>query len=225
MTRLALVVLLALPGLAAAQRRPAAPTFTFEGAFAYLGTLCDCDERDFVFQTLGPVAGHAQPDRSSPVVRTVAAGRRIEGNDWNAVVTVVTRPARGVLRTPVRLPRATRMPDPRRGVWDDRPTVDVTVPAGARVEVFSNYGGDGFVGYDGVTYSGSVAMGEEVMWDAAGENAIEDETWYRLVPRRGAPAAWVALRWGAPDATVRVLCETHGGCVPGVTPTYRPRRR
>lgn len=214
-----------LSASAHAQRRASPPRIAFDGAFAYFGTVCDCDETDFVFRTRGPLTGHAEPSTSSPVVRMVDAGRLIEGNDWESIVTVVTRAATGTVYVPVRLDGARRMRDPRVGNWDTGVVVRrLTVPDGTGIAVYSNYGGEGYVNYGGTTYYGPVSMGAEVEWGPGGENATADETWFRLRARRGAPAAWVRIGWHD-DPNVETLCGTHTGCVPGFTPTYRPNRQ
>ena len=227
MTRALVLSVLALVGAAHAQGGMAEPAFSFDGAFAYYGSLCDCDESDYVFRTIVPLDGHAEPDRRSPVVRTVATGRLIEGNDWDVALTVVTHPAMGVLREPERVRGARRMRDPRRADWGESVVAEpFTVPAGTRVEVYSDYAGDGFINYGGVTYEGGVLGGSSIEWDSEGESpAAEGQLWFRLVPRGGAPAAWVEIQPTGYGARVGLLCETHGGCVPGFTPTYRPDRQ
>lgn len=220
MTRLAATLALVVCA-APLGAQTAEPQFSFTGAFAYYGVLCDCDPDDFVFLTRVPLSGHADPDPSSPVVRTVAANRLIEGNDWDLVVTVVTDPHTGTLRAPVRLDGAVPTTDPRRADWNDAPRIGaLTVPAGTRVEVYSDDGGDGYANYGGRTYYGAFAWTDKLeITQGTGAEA----QWYRLVARGDAPAAWVEIR--AQDrAQVEMLCETHSGCVPGFTPTYRPNR-
>ena len=220
MTRLAATLALVVCA-APLGAQTAEPHFSFTGAFAYYGVLCDCDPDDFVFLTRVPLSGHADPDPSSPVVRTVAVNRLVEGNDWDILVTVVTDPVTGTLCVPVRLDGAVPTTDPRRDDWTDAPpVVSRAVPAGTRVEVYSNYAGEGYANYDGVTYYGPVPMTEQL---EAAQGTGADAQWYRLVARGDAPAAWVEIRWDD-RAQVGMLCETHGGCVPGFTPTYRPNR-
>ena len=205
-----------------AQRR--APQIQTGGAFAYFGTTCDCDERDFVFRTLGPVEAHTQPTARSRVVRTVAAGRLIEGNDWDNVVTVITSPARGTLTHPFGLVDARRMNDARRGDWDRSSDAGtVTIPAGTAVEVYSNYGGDGYARFGNRTYFGGIPGDEDIAWERGSDGVPAEETWFRLVARPDAPAAWIRVAWSG-EPNVELLCETHGGCVAGFTPTYQPRR-
>ena len=212
----------ALGNEALAPRR--APQIQTGGAFAFFGTTCDCDERDFVFRALGPVEAHAQPTARSRVGRTVAAGRLVEGNDWDNVATVVTRPATGTLTRPFRLADARRMADARRGDWDRSSAAgEVMVPAGTAIEVYSNYGGDGYARFGNRTYFGGIPESEDVAWEPGSDGAITDETWFRLVARPGAPAAWIRVEWSG-EPNVELLCETHGGCAAGFTPTYRPRR-
>lgn len=200
------------------------PRFTFTGVFAYFGSLCDCDTRDIVFLTRRAIPAHAEPDPSSPVVRTVAANRLIEGNDWDAEVTVVTRAATGALRRPLRIAGASRMADPRRSDWDEAAEVPAfTLPAGTRVAVYDAYSDYGYINAAGVTYSGSVPMGDEVRWDQGGEGSGDATLWWRLLPRNGEPAAWIEVDW-RDERRFRMLCETHGGCESGFTPSFRPNR-
>lgn len=227
MTRAVLLAAALLLGAAlpSASAQKPLPTFDTAGDFAFFGTLCDCNESDFVFRTRGPLAGHAEPFMSSPVVRMVDAGRLIEGNDWDYVVTVVHAPQTGVLAKPVRLRGARQMPDPRRGAWGVGVEMgDVMAPAGTRVEVYSDYAGEGYVRYGDTTYLGGVPSEDDVTWDPMPVARPYDSTWYRLIPRRGAPAAWVWIRNHTDETNVEMLCETHNGCVGNFKPTYRPNR-
>ena len=200
------------------------PAFTSSGIFAYFGSMCDCDTRDIVLLTRRPVAAHAEPDPSSPVVRTIAANRLIEGNDWDAEVTVVTTAATGTLRRAFRVSNVRRMQDPRRSDWDDVPESEAfTLPAGTRVAVFGSYSDFGFMNAAGVTYSGTIPVGDEVAWGPGGEDATRDTLWWRLLPRNGEPAAWIPVDWND-ESRFQMLCETHSGCTAGFTPTFRPNR-
>lgn len=230
MTRAAALALVAVASAASAQDAAdlgprSEPSFANRGVFVYYGSMCDCDERDLVLRTRVPLAAHAEPDAASPVVRTVAAGRRIEGNDWDAAVTVVTRAAEGTLQRPFLVEGARRMADPRRDSWDERPVEPAfTLPAGTRVAVYDHYAGEGFFHADGATYYGQVPQGDSVAWDGGRESLSTSEMWWRLVPRDGKPAGWVLIDWND-TARFEMLCETHSGCVDGFAPTFQPHRR
>ena len=198
------------------------PRFSFTGLFAYYGSMCDCDTRDLVLRTLAPISGHAEPDPSSPVVRTVAANRLIEGNDWDVEVTVVESAPTTVLRRPLQVREAQRMTDPRRGGWGDGPeTTAFTLPAGTRLTSYDSYGDSGYFHADGVTYYGTIPSDEEEVF----VSEVKSSRWWRLVPRNGGPAAWVKVSNMADESrSFEQLCETHDGCVSGFTPSYQPNR-
>ena len=226
MTRaaLALVAVLGAARPAAAQESlwpREEPRIEFTGVFAYWGSMCDCDMRDMVLRTLVPLQGHAQPDPSSPVVRTVAANRLIEGNDWDADLTVVTRAPTGTLRAPLRVSNARIMSDPTRDNWGDSgQALPFTIPAGTRLTVFDAYGDSGYARFGDMTYYGDVPLTENLL-DVSGGTA--STYWWRLTPKDDAPAAWVEVDW-RDTRRVQMLCETHGGCAAGFTPSYRPNR-
>lgn len=223
---LALALLLAAPAAAQDDLGPRTePRVAHAGLFAYFGSMCDCEPRDFVFRAVAPLRGHAAPDAASPVVRTVAPGRRIEGNDWDVLVTVVTSAETRTLARDLRVEGARRMPDPRLGNWTDLPELPAfTLPAGTRITTYDAYGEEGFFHVDGATYELALPVLDGDLWSGppTGEAAVE--TWFRLRPRAGAPAAWVRIDW-RDTSRVQMLCETHGGCVPGFRPTFRPDRR
>ena len=197
------------------------PQIVFDGVFAYWGSMCDCDVRDMVLRTLVPVEGHAQPTRSSPVVRVVDANRLIEGNDWDADLTVVTRAPTGTLRAPLRVTDARLMSDPRRGNWDDvSPARPFTIPAGTRVAVYDSYSDSGSARFGETTYYGTVPMTDDLR---GASDDVTSSYWWRLTPKGDTLAAWVEIDWGN-TRRLQMLCETHGGCVAGFTPSFRPNR-
>lgn len=198
------------------------PQFSFSGLFAYYGSMCDCDVREFAFRTLVPLRGHADPDPSSPVVRTVGVRRLIEGNDWDVQITVVTAASTGTLRQPYQVTDARRIPDSRRDAWGEvAEGPPFTLPAGTRVTMYDRYADQGFFHIDGATYYATLPTEESNFWEGTVDWQNETETWFRLVPRGGAPAAWVQIGWRN-DLKVQILCATHDECAADFTPTYRP---
>ncbi len=205
--------LLLLPLLLAAPSSAQAPDFA--GAFALPYVLCDCDPADFVFRTTRALPGYAAPDPAGPVVRTVATGRLIEGNDWDEALTVTVTPGVAVARRALALPGWQRLgavrspPD-----MDGLPEVTLSLAAGDRVEYLLGEEGHAFLRHDGVVYAGVWPFGgEDFRWERA-EPAYA--VWLRLTPKPGRPAAWVRVEMDAGRGrNVEVLCETHGGCVPG----------
>lgn len=199
----------------ASAARAQAPAF--EGTFAVPYISCDCDPSEFVFRTLVPIAGHAEPRASSRRVRTVDAGRRIEGNDWNESLTVTVRAGlhRALRTTPLTAlvhHGRVRFLD---GADDGEEVGAVVVGRGQTVEILSG-GGEGraMVRVDGVVY---LSDGGELWGDAFEEvRQITEQVWLRLTPKPGRPAAWILARWYSGSrrepATLEMLCDTHTTC-------------
>lgn len=215
--------LLALALLAAApDAAQTAPPFAIEAVF------CDCDPRDTVLRTRRAVRAYATPDRTGRAVRTVAAGRLIEGNDWTDALTVVERPDRVVLTRPVRFETVRRFPGTTRPQWDaGRDEGPLALPAGTAVELLGGDQGDGYFRAGGVLYyaDGLYMLVRLPEYGETDANARRDgppgrtSVWFRLRPRAGQPAAWVEVPVSPTDAPAlgfEMVCETHSVCPPGV---------
>jgi hypothetical protein len=186
----------------------------FDGAWAVPYLSCDCDPADFVFRTLAPLPGYAEPRATSRRVRTVDKNRRIEGNDWDRVLTVTVRPGVYHALRAVPLTGLTRY-GPVRFLDDSsegEPVEQLVVRKGQAVETVSG-GGEGavMVRIEGAVY---LSDGGELWGDAFQEvDPVVEAVWFRLTPKPGRPAAWVQGRWrpddpaGAPN--LEMLCNTH----------------
>ena len=209
--RVACLLFLALTaGAAAAQPQ-------FAGAFAVPGVLCDCDPADFVFRTTQEIRGYAEPDPRGRVVRTVAAGRRIEANDWDDALTVVTTPARAVATRDVTIEQPQRFGEVRYVFWDpdgEPPTQpELRIQRGDEVEVMTWDEGYVYFRHRGVLYGTGGEFGSPALRWLRERN--EEEVWFHLTPKPDRPAAWVRIEFPREGrrGNVEILCETHGGCV------------
>lgn len=210
---LALLAALAVPPRASAQNaRRAAPVF--EGVFASYGISCDCDPVDYVFLTRRAIAGRAQPSGRGPVVRTVEAGRRIEGNDFDHAIEVVRRAGVAVARRTFTLPDATdlgriRYLPPNSSFQNIHA---LTVARGARIERLGGNGEGGeFVRYRGVVYFIDGGLSDD---DVHTRSQPEVVVYLHLVARAGKPAAWIEASWGdasdtRPGVNLTELASTH----------------
>jgi hypothetical protein len=208
---LALFVVLA--GADARAQADAAPRFA--GAFALPYLVCDCDPADFVFRTTRPVPGYAEPDASGPVVRTVDAGRRIEGNDWDHGLTVVETPSVFVARRDVVYTQLESFGDVRYLVWDAEeafPTRDtLRIAEGDTVEVMTWEEGYVYFRYGGVLYGSGASTSDA---DFRRVRDGDEAWWLHLAPKPGRPAAWVRVVTDSahPDHNVEIVCGTHIEC-------------
>jgi hypothetical protein len=188
----------------------------FSGAFALPYLVCDCDPADFVFRTTRPVPGYAEPDASGPVVRTVAAGRLIEGNDWDRGLTVVVAPSVAVARRDVVYTGLEVFGDARYldgDLYEAVPTLDtLRIAEGDTVEVMTWDEGYVYFRYGGVLYgSGESTSDDDFRWLTRGDG---EAWWLHLTPRPGRSAAWVRI---VPDPAhadhnVEIVCGTHVEC-------------
>lgn len=215
MIRLLLVALALVATVPAAAQVPAEPEPRFEGAFALPYIVCDCDPTDFVFRTTTSLQGYAEPSASGPVIRVVQPGRLIGGNDWDRVLSVTTRPQVAVAERDLTLEYVTRF-GPVRYIDDpydeNLEVTTLTIPAGSTIELMDAEAGTAFFRFDGEMYSTGEFAGIRVEDPDA---YTPEETWYRLVPRGGRPAAWVRLEpdWsGRGEGNVEPLCNTHDPC-------------
>ncbi|HLA63540.1 MAG TPA: hypothetical protein VK610_03885 [Rhodothermales bacterium] len=213
--RPSLVVLVLLALFACAPRAGAQAVPRFAGTFGLPGILCDCEPSDFVFRALRDLPAYAEPDASGRVVRTVARGRLIEGNDWSQAITVVTNPGVAVAQSPVTLTDlhhygAERFLGTNAGEGEGGATL--TLAAGDRVEFLEVDAGFAYIRAGGVVYGGQWPFNDPAFRWEREYPAIE--RWFHLTPKPGRPAAWVRLDWGE-GGNVEMLCNTHELCGEG----------
>ena len=183
----------------------------FDGAFAVRTLGCDCDARDFVFRTTMDVPAYEAPTPRSARLRTVLPNRLIEGNDWDEVLMVTTRP--GVVRA--KRPTTVEL----WGVRGDRyprgsgmGSVAVRLDPSTEVHHVADLGeGDWYVKVDGRLYSASsMTFDDERLFSH--DRRIQREAWFLLTERPGKPSAWAQVSWGASTGRVdnaEMLQSTH----------------
>lgn len=185
----------------------------FAGAFAIPYVLCDCDPALTVLQTTRAVAGYADADTSSRVVRMLPAGAFIEPALVDTYLTVVVRPGEAVLRDTLTLDA--RRYGPVRVLPSDEDAgtdVRLSLAAGDRLEYIESDWDFGFVRVGGVVYGTHMQNLEDdrVEWM---RRVPEAEVWSRLAATATEPAAWVRqygrLDEGAP--ATRPFCESATG--------------
>lgn len=214
--------------LAAALAAPAAAQIPDGAVFATTEVFCDCDPQDFVFRTRRAVEARARPRSDARVVRTVEAGRLVEGNDWSEARTVVRRPARLVLPAEVTFAGVHRIPAVRDadGYWRPRweravERASLTLAAGTPVRAFAGETGGAYFAVGDVLYFDDdfwFAAFPDGSDEATGEAEPAEELWLHLRPRGRRPAAWVEIGPGlGPDGgPFEMVCGTHAECPPGV---------
>jgi hypothetical protein len=208
-----LVLLAAAPTGAQAPAAEDEPRFAGDFALPYV--LCDCDTGILTYRATRPIPAYADPDASTPVVRTLEAGAAMAPGDRERELTVTVRPLRVTAARDVTVPEPQVYGPIRYLGWDlvdAAPTAErLRIPEGAAVEVLAVDMGYVYFRYEGVVY-GSGALHEGLDWP---DTPIETETWFRLAATDEAPAAWVRLDFAAPpEGNAEIACETYPDCGP-----------
>lgn len=206
-----LLALLAAWGAALPARAQNGPA-DFDGVFAVDYISCDCDPADFVFATRSLIRGYDRPSVSGRQVRTVDSNRRIEGNDWDAALTVTVRPGavrarRGQVIRGYPLGRG-RRPVPQ----SSETPVPVQVLAGAEIAVLMvENDGSQVVRIGDENYAGVEETADGSLFSQLRDPV--EQVWLHLTAKPGRPAAWVPVDWRSErGGNLEILCGTQSPC-------------